>query len=152
MCNGMVIGPLRPARNSHWAHKFLYALKLLNGWNNSPYLKVCVTVLAHRCATTGSLAHRALLKIPIRHPNSWECCNSTTTGLSCTISSSMEPSWHVDVQQHGNCPSRPSRNSRQAPKFLWMLELHYFRTESHHLMFYGTVMASKCATAWSWAL
>ena len=78
----------------------VFAVQISENLSASLHLKFNGTVLTHRCTTAWSFACRARLGIHIGHPNFCGCCNSTIAGLIDSISSSMELSWPVVVQQH----------------------------------------------------
>ena len=77
--------PINVQLHAHWAHrapKFLQTLQLHNHWTDSlhhvSYMELSWPVDVQR--------HGHWPSIPIRHPNSCGCCNSTTAGLIHRIS------------------------------------------------------------------
>ena len=83
--------PVGHYRNSHRAPKFLRTLYLHNRCSASCHLKFYGTVLVHRCKMTWYVAHLALARIPMWHPNSCKDYSSTTAWPIRAISGFMEP-------------------------------------------------------------
>ena len=80
---------------------------LSNHCVDSLQIKFIGTVLAYRCATSWSFAHGGIMGMPmsmIKPLESCWCRNSATSGLIYSKSSSLEPSWPIDMQQHGLWP------------------------------------------------
>ena len=84
---------------------------LHNQWTDLKYIKFYWTVLAHRHAMAWLLAWQALAGIPIGHPNYffYGHDNFTTDSTIHAISSSLKPSWPVDVQWYRHWPVGPQR-------------------------------------------
>ena len=89
--------------------------------------------------------------IAIRHPNSCRCCNSTTFRSVHAIKSSMEPSVPIGVPRHGDWPIGSRQEFPMGTQILPDVVTPNRWANSCHLKLYGTVLACRCAAAWSFA-
>ena len=126
--------------------------KLSCHWVDSLQNKFIGTVLACRCATSWSFAHGGIVGIPV---GSWisQTLELGNHWADSPQTSSLKPSWHVDVQHNDHLLMRGITDVPigiiRAHGILRTLEISNHWAASLHIKIIWTALACRCATSWS---